>query len=195
MQKSSMFRPICKALCICSIILLSACSGWRLANSVSSEPRTVSIPYVHGDPTGELTRRVVESVNSLPGYSVDESGQYVLSIKLLDDKEDKIGFRYDPIKLHHGKKDLILSESRTKALVEVRLIDRFTNKTVSGPAHILGSADFDHQENTINNDINDFSLGQLSDIDATEDVTYIPLYRDLGQKIGIWLQAQGDLTS
>lgn len=156
---------------------------------------TVRIPYAQGDASGELTSRVVEAVNAQPGFRVDESGRYILSVKLLDSSEEKIGFRYDPRKLRHGQKDLILNETRAKALAEISLIDTTTSTKICGPAYILGNIEYDHQENTIDNNINDLSLGQLSDIDTAQDVTYIPEYRDLAQKIALWLQNQRDLKS
>jgi hypothetical protein len=182
---------LCKGMLCC----LTGCAGWHVADSVSADNQmTVRIPYAHGDDSGELTSRVVEAVSLQPGFQVDESGQYLLQIRLLDDKEEKIGFRYNPRELKKGSRKLILEESRAKVLAEVTLINRFTKKIVAGPAHILGNADYDHQENTIDNNVNDLSLGQLSDIDAAQDVTYIPLYRDLSSKIALWLQNQQDLV-
>jgi hypothetical protein len=172
------------------------CSTWHLADSMSPGNQvTVSIPYVQGDATGELTSRLVEAVSTQPGFHVDESGTYLLRVTLLHTREEKIGFRYDPRKLRHGERDLILSETRARALAEVSLVNRYTNERISGPAYILGSTEYDHQENTIDNNINDLSLGQLSDIDTAQDVTYIPQDRDLAHKISLWLQNQQDLTA
>ena len=182
---------LCEGLFCC----LTGCASWHVADSVSSDRQmTVRIPYAQGDDSGELTSRVIEAVNNQPLFRVDESGQYLLRIHLLDDKEEKIGFRYNPRELKKGSRKLILEESRAKALAEVCLIDRFTKKTVAGPAYILGNIDYDHQENSIDSDVNDLSLGQLSDVDAAQDVTYIPLYRDLSSKIALWLQNQQDLA-
>jgi hypothetical protein len=167
-----------------------------MANSMSPDHRiSVAIPYAHGDDSGELTARLVEAINSQPGFRVDEGGDYVLKVNLLDDKEEKIGYRYDPLALKKAEHKLILNESRAKALAEVRLINRSTKQEIAGPAFILGNIEYDHQENAIDNDINDFSLGQLSDIDTAQDVTYIPLYRDLAQKIALWVQNQQDLAA
>jgi hypothetical protein len=188
---------LAKWLCALSVsTLLSSCSSWHLANSMQSKNQvTVDIPYVQGDSTGALTSRLVEAVSMQPSFRVDESGQYVLRVSLLDTREEKIGFRYDPKKLKHGKEDLILSETRAEALAEVSLVDRYSNERICGPAYILGNIEYDHQENTIDNNINDLSLGQLSDIDTAQDVTYIPQDRDLAHKISLWLQNQRDLTA
>ena len=192
-MQMNFISPLRKSL-LTSLLCLTGCAGWHTATSVSADKQmTVCIPYAQGDDSGELTSRVIEAVTNQPGFLVDESGQYLLKIRLLDDREEKIGFRYSPRELKKGNHKLILEESRAKALAEVSLIDRFTKKIVAGPGYILGNIDYDHQENTIDNDINDLSLGQLSDIDTAQDVTYIPLYRDLSSKIAMWLQNQQDL--
>ena len=185
-----------KQFALCLLILCaSGCSSWHLADSISSDKKiSVAIPYVQGDDSGELTSRLVEAVNSQPGFNVDDGGEYVLRVKLLDDAEDKIGYRYNPRELKKHVHKLILNESRAEALAEVRLLQKSSNNEIAGPAFILGNIEYDHQENTIDNNINDLSLGQLSDIDAAQDVTYIPLYRDLAQKIALWLQNQQDLA-
>ena len=192
-MQMNFISPLRKGLFV-GLLCLTGCAGWHTATSVSADKQmAVCVPYVVGDDSGELTSRVIEAVSNQPGFLVDESGQYLLKIRLLDDREEKIGFRYSPRELKKGRRKLILEESRAKALAEVTLVDRFTKKSVAGPAYILGNIDYDHQENTIDNDINDLSLGQLSDIDTAQDVTYIPLYRDLSLKIALWLQNQQDL--
>jgi hypothetical protein len=176
-----------RLIVVLTSFLLSSCASWHLSDSMN-HPKTIHIPYAIGDSTGEFTRRVISEVSKQPGLTVDDSGQYLLVIKMLDSKEQKLGYRYDPIDLAKDKKEIILNESRALALAEVTLKDTFSNKIVLGPAYILGAIDFDHQQNTINNDTNDFSLGQLTDVETARDVTYIPLYRDLSAKIATWLQ-------
>jgi hypothetical protein len=177
------------------VTICPSCTPWHMAQSVTdSEPKQICIPYVQNDETGELTSDLVKAINDQPGFRVNDGGRYLLSVKLLNTKDSKLGFRYDPRKLKKGKRDLILNETRAKALVEVSVIDRFTNEVVRGPGYILGSAEYDHQESSIDSDINRFSLGNLSDIDTTEDVVHIPLYRDVANKIGIWLQNNYDFV-
>lgn len=173
--------------------LLAGCASWHISDSIG-HPKTVQIPYAMGDSTGELTRRVIAEVSKQPGFSVDDTGQYLLTIRLLDSKDQKIGYRYDPIDLEKDKRKIILNESRAMALVEVTLKDTFSNQIVLGPAHILGAIDYDHQQNTIDKDTNEFSLGQLTDVETANDVTYIPLYRDLAVKISAWLQNAQDFA-
>jgi hypothetical protein len=173
----------------------TACTPWHMSKSVmDSDCKQISIPYVQNDEDGELTAYLVQAVSEQPGFRVDNGGRYLLSVKLLDRKESKLGFRYNPIELRKGEKELILNETRAKALAEVKIVDRFTNEIIRGPAYILGSIEYDHQESSVNNDINRLSLGQLCDIDTAEDVVYIPLYRDLAAKIGLWLQNNSDFA-
>jgi len=181
-----------KLFYILCVIQLTSC-GWHVAETISHQnPTHLSIPYASGDSSGELTNAVIAIMSTQPGFTIDDTSLYQLKISILDDKEQRIGYRYDPAKEAKGKKKLIPNENRDKRLVQVSLIDRQSNKTMIGPAYILGSIEYDHQENSIDNDINDFSLGQLADINAAQDVTYIPLYRDLAKKISYWLQNQKD---
>jgi len=191
MLKNSTY-PYLLSLAFCCLAL-SSCSGWKVVDGNSAK-KTVRVPYVQGDNSGELTAALTEALDDQISFCVDESGQYELQVQLLDSKEEKIGYRYDPIEREkEGKKVLILNESRAKTLAKVSLIDRHTAEVIKGPAHILGNVEYDHQENTLDNDIQDFSLGQLSDVDTIHEVRNIPIYRDLALKIALWLQEQEDL--
>jgi hypothetical protein len=193
MLKNYTYIALRNSLFVYLLALCPSCTPWHMSKSVTGHDcQQICIPYVQNDASGEATAALVRAVNDLPGFRVDNGGRYLLSVKILDHKDAKLGFRYDPIELHKGKKDLILNETRARVLVEVQVIDRFTNQVIHGPAHILGSTEYDHQESSINNDINRRSLGQLCDIDTAIDVVYIPLYRDLASKIGIWLQNNYD---
>jgi hypothetical protein len=177
------------ALAIFVCLYTLGCTPWHLTDSASDTSATqkISLPYVQGDDDGKLSSCLVEAINNQVGFRVDDSGRYQLCVRLLSSKDYKLGFRYNPKELKKGNKDLILEETRALSLAQVSLIDRFTNATIAGPEYILGSNDYDHQENCIDNDINRFSLGQLSDIDTSVDVVNIPLYKDLAGKIGLWL--------
>jgi hypothetical protein len=165
-----------------------------MANGHSSSKKSIRVPYVQGDSSGELTAALVEALDEQLSFHVDEAAQYELRVQLLDSKEEKIGYRYDPIELKkNGKRVLILNESRAKTLAKVSLVNRHTSEILKGSAHILGNIEYDHQENTLDNDIQDFSLGQLSDVDTIQEVRNIPIYRDLAQKIALWLQESVDL--
>ncbi len=163
--------------------------SWHLSPTISDKENTlaIAIPYASGDTTGDLTAAVISSVQKLPNVQIEDDAPYLLSITILDDKESKIGYRYDPLK---KDKKIIPNENRSSVLISVSLLDRGTKKTIWGPGYILGSINYDHQNSSINNNTLAYSLGQLADLDTAQDVTYIPLYRDLSNKIALWLQTE-----
>jgi hypothetical protein len=172
-----------------SLLCVTTSCGWHLADSLSPHKKqTISIPYISGDSDGSLTSCVVEQIEQQGGLKyVPDGGAYTLSVELLDSKSQHIGFRQDPKKLTKGKHKLIPSETRRKLLAKVEVIDALSQKIIIGPAYIVGSCDFDHQNYSLKNDINNFSLGQLTDIDTAYDVVDIPLHRDLARNIAQYL--------
>ena len=173
---------------------LTAGCSWRMAPSLdNSATRTISIPYVQGDSSGKLTNELVEQIERQGGFHfVQDGGDLTLKVKLVADKYENIGFRYDLKKFEvdrhrHGKRRIIPNETRSKLVAEVQVVDNSTGKNVLGPVYILGTAEYDHQNYSINNDINRFSLGQLSDIDTAHDVLDIPLHRNLAREIAQYL--------
>ena len=172
------------------LLLASTGCAWHLDPSLdTSQTQTISIPYVEGDATGELTSNLVREMEKQGGfaYRSDETGTLALKVRLLDDTYENIGFRFDPEKLHHHKKKLIPNETRQKDLAEVSVIDTTTGKVLLGPAYILSCVDYDHQNYSLNNDINVFSLGQLSDIDTAIDALDTPRYQHLAREITQYL--------
>ncbi len=185
-------RPLRFLFCCLYLLCLvstSAC-GFHLATSVDKEScRTVNIPYVQGDSSGLLTSDLIKYVEKQnPLVFVSEGGSLTLQVKLLDEKYENTGFRYNPHDLHHGKKKIIPNETRQKDLAEVTVIDNKTGTALLGPAYILGATDYDHQNYTLNNDVNVFSLGQLSDIDTSLDALDVPRYRNLAKEIATYLE-------
>lgn len=172
-----------------SLFQFSACS-WRLASSVDKkDTRSIAIPYVAGDSSGRLTNTLIEEVGKQTGLRfAGDGGELTLKVVLLDNTYDNIGFRFDPKKLHHHKKKLIPNETRQKDLAEVTVIDNASGNTLLGPAYILSTYDYDHQNYTMNNDVNIFSLGQLSDIDTAIDALDIPRYNLLAKEIAEYLE-------
>ena len=166
----------------------------RFADSVSPEScYSLSIPYVQGDSDGQLTGALIEAVQQAGGFRyVHSGGTLTLNVKILDRKKENIGFRFDPKRFTVGKRRIIPSEGRRKLLAEVSVIDSVTKKVLIGPALVVGICEFDHQNYSLNHDVNIFSLGQLSDIDTTYDVVDIPLNRDTARRIAEYLEAHYD---
>lgn len=185
--------PFPLSLPLLSLLLLSSC-GYRVAPSMDQKTtKSVSLSFIRGDETGDLTASVVKALSEQPGFEyIADGGSFRLEVSLLDQDQEKIGYRLQNVKNVAADHKIIPSEGRSMALVEVRLIENSSNKVALGPAFILGTAEFDHQNNSLDNNIQRFSLGQLTDIDTTEDVLHIPLYRNLSQKIATWLQSSFD---
>ena len=173
------------------ILILLVCTSCTY-KFVDSKPQTVSIQYISGDETGDLTSSVVAEIEKLPSFRyTPEGGAYTLEVRLLDEESEKIDYRFQHHEHVAAFKKVIPSEGRAQALVEVKLLQN--QKCVLGPAYILGSCEFAHQNESLNTNINRFSLGQLTDIDTTEDVLYVPLYRNTARKVALWLQDNLDL--
>lgn len=174
------------------LLICFACTscGWHFANSyVKNDTRTLSIPYVQGDHDGLLTAELIAQIEKEGSFTyVQEGGEYTLQVVLLDSKSDTIGYRWDPKKLASGKRKIIPNEARRRLLAKVSVVQSLTNTILVGPAYIVAETEFDHENYNLNHNINNFSLGQLTDIDTTYDVIDIPLHRDLGKKIALYLE-------
>lgn len=183
MQKKLPVKTLYLILCAC----LSSCS-FRLAPSLNQEAhKTIAIPYVEGDSSGKLTPALIEQVEQHTALRfTGDAGELTLKVKIVDSKTENIGFRFADHT--HEIEKLIPNESRSKRLAEVTVIETATQKVLLGPAYILATTDYDHQNYALNMDINRFSLGQLSDIDTTSDILYIPAYRNLARNIADYLQ-------
>lgn len=168
---------------------LSSCShssSWKISPSISNtdDRLSVAIPYASGDTSGALTSAIIYAIQSLPNVTISDTAPLLLQITILDDKEDKIGYRYDPLK----KDTIIPNENRSRLLVSVTLLNRATNQPIWQTGYILGNVDYDHQNSSINHNTLTQSMGQLADLDTAQDVTYAPLYKNIADKIALWFQ-------
>jgi hypothetical protein len=178
---------------VLSLLLFTGCQGHFA--SLQDAP-SAYIPYVDGDSDGRMTSFLVEAVEKEGVLrSAPSTARLTLKVKILDRKYTNIGFRYDPNRLKHQVKRVIPSESRSKLLAEVTVIDTASQKILLGPAHIVAYSDYDHQNYSINNDINVFSLGQLSDIDTASDSIDIASFRSLAREIAEYLHAYSNKLS
>lgn len=169
---------------LCSACL-SSCDYRFGHGELSQRYSTISIPYVQGDQKGELTAEIIKSMATSGAlrYVADQSGDLSLEVKLIDLREENIGFRYDRKRDGKIKKSLIPTEARVEAVVEVTLVDNRSGVVLHGPTRISGYADFDHSYYTSRRRENIFSLGQLNDMDAARDAVMHPLNRYLAERI------------
>jgi hypothetical protein len=168
-----------------SLLLLSGC-GYRFGQGgIANRYATISVPYVTGDVDGSLTAAIIKQLSTSSSLEYATcGGQLTLQVILLDIHDENIGFRYDRHKKDNElKKDIIPTETRLRALVQVSVIEAASGEILMGPVKIASSVDFDHDYYSSRNQVNVFSLGQLSDVDEARDAVHIPLNEALAQKI------------
>jgi len=176
--KSSIFMVIFIGCC------LSSCGYQPGYGDLTQSYQTFSIPFVDGDQTGELTAEIIKRMSDSSGLSYAScGGDIILQVKLIELRDENIGFRYDRKKEGKLKKVIIPSEARIKALIELQVIEAVSKRVIRGPVRLTASVDFDHTYYSSRRAINVFSLGQLNDYDAAQDAVKQPLYRQLAERI------------
>lgn len=176
------------------LLLFSSSCGYRFERGEST---SVSIPYVIGDQQGELTTALIRELakSSLLRYSHGH-GKWILSVKIINTEDERIGFRYDrsPVK---GKlrKHLEGIENRRHILAEVTIVSSDTEELLYGPHLVSAASEYDYVDPDSLQDLSvrgprgrffsseAFSLGQLDTIDAAKQDTLLLLYQKLAQKI------------
>ncbi len=78
---------------------------------------------------------------------------------------------------------VIPTETRVEAIAEVTLIETASGCALLGPVQIRAFLDFDHDYYYSWDNVNETSLGQLTDYDAAVDGSFKPLYAILAHKI------------
>ena len=169
--------------CLLSIILCLLCGcGYQFASSNPSFSKTVYVPFVDGDIDGTLTAAIIRQLSSSGNLTYQECGaDLILYVRILDDREENIGFRYE---LDNGDytRTVIPTELRYSMLTEITVTDS-SCCTVLGPIKISAHTDLDHDYYYSRNGVNEFSLGQLTDIDGARDAMITPMNRRLAEKI------------
>ncbi len=112
----------------------------------------------------------------------------------MDIEDDNVGYRYDRKKRGTLRKRLIPCETRVTVQAEVVLEDRCGN-IVLPKVIITANQDFDHDYYSSRNEINIFSLGQLSEVDAARDTVISPVNVLISKKLLIiWLIAGSSIN-
>ena len=166
------------------LLILSAC-GYRFGQGeLLNSYQTVSIPYIIGDTYGEFTAAVIKKVSETTNLSyVNDGGDLILQIKILEIKDENVGFRYERNKKGQLIHYIIPTETRLLALGEIQMVDAETGSIVTGPYQFSANIVFDHDYYSSRNAINIFSLGQLIDYDAAYDAALRPLSQAFADKV------------
>lgn len=180
MNRDSFFRLALVSLCF----LCSGC-GYKMGyDGLPKEYKTVSVPFAEGDWDGQLTNAIIRQINKSGSFEYrNNNANLILIVKIIDYNDENIGFRYDRHKDGKLRDTIIPVETRMFALAEVSMIDAASGKIALGPVRLSAYVDFDHDYYSSRNEINIFSLGQLSDFDAASDAAHTPLNCVLAKKI------------
>lgn len=154
---------------------------------------TISIPYITGDLQGQLTIELTQQIQELGFCRIQfNNGDFILKVRLIEDKDEIIGYRYGDD--FHGKdKKLVADENRKKLTAEVVLIENSTGKTTLGPLYVNSSATYDYVDVQIpiyrKSALNSlsFSLGQLDSIEGAQDAAFRLVCQQLAKKIALIL--------
>lgn len=176
-------KGLVRFIASCSIFLLSGCGYHGESESPITNYHSITVPFVDGDEDGSLTSALVRAIStSCPIPYSQYSGDLILRAKILDIEEDNVGYRYDRKKSGKIRKRLIPCETRLTVQVEVSVENR-CGQAVLPKVIITANEDFDHDYYSSRNEINIFSLGQLSEVDAARDTVISPMNALISKKI------------
>lgn len=156
----------------------------------------MTLPLIKGDIDGNFMNAIVHALASSGRFAFKrEESSLLLSVAIVSDSDDRIGYRYDRDP-NSGKrrKNIIGIENRETIQAEVKVIDTYTQETIFGPEVICASADYDYIDSHSSRDliylspkgpttVIDFSLGQLDSIEGAHDDARLPIFHKLAQAI------------
>lgn len=172
--------------CFCVLIslLLTGCGYHSGQGCIPEVYQTISIPYVQGDIDGDLTAALVKQFSQSGGLAYRRCGaELFLKVRIIDTREENIGFRYDRQKGGRLDHTIIPTEMRMTLIAEFSVCKTCSGESILGPVIISASKDFDHDYYTSRDSVNIFSLGQLTDVDDAKDGIQAPLNQELAKKI------------
>lgn len=180
--------------CLWSLSLVLALStlascGYQMGSSaLFHRYRTITIPYVWGDPYGQFSSELVKQVASRGCLRyVQSCGEIALNVNLFEKIRTPVGFRYEQNDAGSLGKRLVASEDRLVLEASVQLVDTHTGQVIRGPLCFSAFVDYDFEPESTPQNLTEFSLGQVDYRDAGEAVAKIALYRKLAIQIADYL--------
>ncbi len=180
------------------IFLLSSC-GYRAGQGEAPWINSsISVPYVENDTDGQITSALIRQIQASGLFRyVDCNGCYRLKVKVVECRDENTGFRYDQVNNGNTNQDtapgqesnqeltntLIPIESRKWILVQVEVFEGTSGEPVAGPVCISAFVDYDHGYHLLNNQLNVFSIGQLTDISVAGEAVARPLSEAVARSI------------
>ena len=165
-------------------LALASCNYQRGSGALEIHYSSLSIPYVLGDDSGELTAELAKQLTASTTLSyVNEGGDLVLSVALVEVDQEPIGFRYDHNDEGQPTLRVVADEQRLKAVAEVSLTETATGKVLFGPSRVSAYVDYDLDPDQTQSSQLTLSMGQLDSASAAQDTARRPLYHALAQNI------------
>lgn len=164
--------------------MLGGC-GYHLGSGMVPLPyRTVTVPIVGEDEDGRFTDSLIRHLSSSGRFEYRyNEADLILFVCLQNLRHEHIGYRYDRNKEGKLVKSVIPTETRLKLAAKVTLVESCTGCVIRGPVFIEASVDYDHDWYTSRDQINQFSLGQVTDYDLASETALTPLSDRLSEKI------------
>lgn len=188
-------KNIATVLVVLLAVCLTSC-GYQLGSGGSLPRMTVGIPFIDGDKDGLFTEELIRQISSRTSLTYsDDNPQTVLIVKLLELRDENVGFRYDRKRSGELRHTIIPVETRLETQAEITLYSVGSGCILLGPVVVGATIDFDHEYYPNRNAVNVFSLGQLTDIDAARDAAILPLSRELARRVADYLTLCGGLDS
>lgn len=173
-------------LCLLSP-LLAGCSSYRWGTELPL-PLSFRLPFIEGDRDGLVTQLMIEEISARTPFVYDPcEGKYLFKMVLGKATTKNIGFRYERNMRGAIEENIIPTETRLSTGVELWIWDLTNGQKVVGPLWLGQAIDFDHAYYSSRDDINIFSLGQLTDYDAAEEAAWTPLVRRLAAEVSDYL--------
>ena len=184
-----MKEPLLYVLICAVCVALSGC-GYR-SSCEGTCYKTISVNYVSGDSTGQLTSALIYAISSNGIYEYcKQKADLRLEVALVDVAHEQIGYRRNRSPDGTVRKSIMPTEGRTKMAAFVTLLTE-SGKKVWGPRRIEADADYDYIDQDSLGDLSfvepngnrvtvlQFSLGQLESIAGAQEAALPPLYRKL----------------
>ena len=198
-----------KGMVSCVVMLVLAGCSYSYQEEGSFFHRqgpSISIDKIESDVNTTMQRSLAKELASNAYYRYTPSGgRYTLKVKRLEEDHERIGFRYDRDNAKGTlEKNLLGVEDRHFIVVEVSLLDSYSQKVISGPHKVSASVDYDYTDPGSPRDlifakrepVMQFSLGQLDSYEGAYDSSTPILYRNLAKKIVAGLnRIQPDISS
>lgn len=182
---------------VCFILLFSLASCGYHFYETSPQPKTITVPYVSGDPKGLLVDALCRSLAASGDFCpVLTGGDLKLCLSIVSEETNWIGYRYDREPVSGVlEQNLLPTEGRKAICATVSLIDERTGEMLIGPHLVRANAEFDFIEPNSLRDVSfidccgkretvmQFSLGQLDSAPAGLTNSLVPLYRELADRV------------